>query len=467
MNFRLFLVIFLGIWTLSSCKFTETNLDPTRDTDATLQEMLPAAIVQSVRNSGSIGARVTGIVIQHFKGIDAQPEGYNSYLIDSRTLNRLWETGIYAGALKDCQQIIEKAKESQQAHYQGIANILAAYNLGIATSYWGDIPWSQALQPRLYIQPAYDSQEEVYASMQHLLDEAITLLGQAPKENGPAEDDLIYGGDSEKWIACAWALKARYYLHLSKKDPLATDKVLQAYANGVFESIEDQARLFYGNTLNESNPLTLFSLERPNQIVLGDFLKDLLISTQDPRLNTYAALSEDVYRIYQEGNPDLYWGQLDAPVSLISLSEVKFILAETYLRENRIPESEQMLKEAVWSNFEELAIDQDPIILNYFNSSISFKGLDSYEKKLEYIMTQKYISLFGQGINESWVDIRRTGYPQLRPPLQANSSFNPSLVIPQRYLYPISESSTNSTHMQEAISRQGGHLLDVKLWMFQ
>jgi len=466
-NYRLFLVIFLGIWTLSSCKFTETNLDPTRDTDATLQEMLPAAIVQTVRNSGSIGARVTGIVIQHFKGIDAQPEGYNSYLIDSRTLNRLWETGIYAGALKDCKQIIDKAKELQQAHYIGIANILAAYNLGIATSYWGDIPWSEALQPVQYVQPAYDSQEDIYGSIQHLLDEAIVLLGQEPRENGPAEDDLIFGGDTKKWIATAWALKARYYLHLSKKDSLATDKVLQAYANGIFSSIEEQARFFYGSTLNEANPLTLYSIERPNQIVLGDFLKDLLINNQDPRLNSYAALSEDLYRIYQEGNDALYWGQLDAPVSLISLSEVTFILAEAYLRENRITEAEHMLKKAIWSNFEELGIHEDQATVEFFNANISFTGLASYDQRLEFIMTQKYIALFGQGINESWVDFRRTGYPILTPPSQANSSFNPSLIIPQRYLYPISESTTNASHMQEAIDRQGGHLLDAKLWMFR
>ena len=75
--------------------------------------------------------------------------------------------------------------------------------------------------------------------------------------------------------------------------------------------------------------------------------------------------------------------------------------------------------------------------------------------------------MFGQGAIECWVDYRRTGYPELDPATDASESFNPSKVIPQRYLYPISERSTNRENMEEAVSRQGGHLLDQTLWAFQ
>lgn len=429
--------------------------------------MLPAAIVQTYRNNGSIGARVSGIVIQHFKGIDAQPESYNSYLIDSRTLDEFWKRGIYAGALKDCKQLIELSRQEDLPVYEAIASILSAYNLGIATSYWGDIPWSQAFQAELFPQPVYDKQEDIYEEMDALLDRSINLLSANTQAVDTMEDDLIFQGNQEAWIKTAWALKARYALQRSKRDPQAASKALQYIAQANLNSIEDQARLFYGSSISESNPLALFSIERPNQIVLGDFLLELLVNTQDPRLNAYATLNEDLYRIYQEDNSHIYWGQMDAPVSLISMSELKFIAAEAHLRLTEEIQAEQAFKEAVWSHFEELGLSNDPFALQILEQEATFENLNTFEEKLERIINQKYIAAYGQGIHEAWVDFRRTGYPLLQVPDNVNSSFNPSLSIPQRYLYPISESSTNATHMQVAINRQGGHLLDDNLWVFK
>ena len=82
-------------------------------------------------------------------------------------------------------------------------------------------------------------------------------------------------------------------------------------------------------------------------------------------------------------------------------------------------------------------------------------------------MTQKYIALYGQNPNETWVDYRRTGYPLLEVPENVTSSFNPSLVIPRRYLYPIGERTTNAENYEAAIQRQGGHLMDVDMWAFK
>lgn len=462
------ILVFLCLSLISaSCNFSGTNLDPTRETQASLKEILPAAIVQTYRNNGSIGVRVSGIVIQHFKGIDAQPESYNSYLIDSRTLDEFWKRGIYAGALKDCKQLIELSRQEEVPFYEAIASILSAYNLGIASSYWGDIPWSQTFQPELFPQPVYDKQEDIYREMQVLLDRAITILTANPEATEVREDDLIFGGNHEAWIKTAWALKARYAIQSSKPDPQAASKALQYLTQANFTSIDEQARLNYGSSISESNPLTLFSIERPNQIVLGDFLLGLLVDTQDPRLNVYAALSEDLYRIYQVDNPMIYWGQTDAGVSLISLSEGKFIAAEAHLRLGQEIQAEQAFKEAVWSNFEELGLRDDPFASQIIDQQASFDGLTSFEEKLERIITQKYIAAYGQGVNEAWVDYRRSGFPDLQVPDNVNSSFNPSLVIPRRYLYPISESNTNSINMQTAIDRQGGHLLDDKMWLFE
>ncbi|MEO0876391.1 MAG: SusD/RagB family nutrient-binding outer membrane lipoprotein, partial [Bacteroidota bacterium] len=84
----------------------------------------------------------------------------------------------------------------------------------------------------------------------------------------------------------------------------------------------------------------------------------------------------------------------------------------------------------------------------------------------ERIIQQKYIALYVQAAHETWNDYRRTGYPELMVPVNANTSFNPSLVIPKRYLYPLNERTANHAAYQEAIDRQGGHFLDVDTWIF-
>ena len=59
--------------------------------------------------------------------------------------------------------------------------------------------------------PSYDSQEVVYDQINMLLDEAISLLsGQDASGITVGDDDLIYGGDVNRWIRAAYALKARY-----------------------------------------------------------------------------------------------------------------------------------------------------------------------------------------------------------------------------------------------------------------
>jgi len=458
------LLLFLAL--SASCDFGDTNLDPTRQTDAELKEILPTALAQTSRNLASIGGRVTGTVIQHFKGIDAQPESYSQYLIDERTLDQFWRTGLFGGAMKDCQNIIEKAKKSEQPHYEGIAKILMAVNLGIATSFWGEVPFKEAFNGLENLQPVYDSQEALYQSIQQLLNEAIEALNQPASNNPPQEDDLIFGGDATKWIATSKALQARYFLHLSKRRTEAAQDALNAIRAGAFQSLEQQPDFPFSNNVNEANPLPLYNFERPDQLAIGDFLHQLLKDENDPRLSRYAVEIEGMPLLFDRDASSLYWGQFGAPLPLISLAEVKFIEAEALLRLHRTEEAETALREACITHFQQMNIPE-PEYSVYLENHLHFLNATSFDQQLELVLTQKYIALFGQNPIEAWVDFRRTGYPELQPATGANPSFNPSLVVPRRYLYPISERISNETNFNAAIQRQGGHLMDVNIWAFK
>ncbi len=65
-----------------------------------------------------------------------------------------------------------------------------------------------------------------------------------------------------------------------------------------------------------------------------------------------------------------------------------------------------------------------------------------------------------------WITAERA-FPELRRLAGISTSFNPSRVIPRRYLYPNTEVNTNNQPMTAAIERQGGQLLDVDMWAFK
>lgn len=464
MNTKIYIFFFFLFFT--SCDFGNTNIDPNRTTDAELKEILPTALTQTAHNMTAIAGRVAGIVVQQIDGIDAQPASYAQYLIDERTLDELWRTGLYSGAMKDCHLLIEKAEVENAPLYKGIGKVLMAINLGIATSFWGEVPYSEAFQGVDNLQPKYDTQHEIYQSIHQLLAEAIADLELLSTEHSPQTDDLIFNGNPTHWLATAKALQARYFLQMTKKDALSAQKALNAIQSGAFQNALHQPIFRFGNYINEAHPLPLYSFERPDQIVLSDYLYQYMDSINDPRLTTFTFVENGKALIYHADSGNLYWGQFDAPLPFISLSELKFIEAEALLITGDVLEAELAFKNAVESHFKQLNILESQY-LPFIQQHIHFNNSPTMEEKLELLIEQKHLALFAQSPIEAWADFRRTGFPNLQIPLSANSSFNPSLVIPKRFIYPISERTSNQTNVNIAIERQGGHLMDNGLWVFE
>ena len=86
---------------------------------------------------------------------------------------------------------------------------------------------------------------------------------------------------------------------------------------------------------------------------------------------------------------------------------------------------------------------------------------------IQTIIEEAYKAYFGFNFLQTWTNYRRTGFPALTPSADASPSFNPSVVVPQRYLYVESETQTNSDNVAAASANQGGSLLDNTLWAFQ
>ncbi|MEQ9166660.1 MAG: SusD/RagB family nutrient-binding outer membrane lipoprotein, partial [Fulvivirga sp.] len=269
-NLKYILLLTLGFTvSLSSCEYGDENIDPTRQADVQLNLILPAAITQTAYNQSTAAARLSGILMQHFSGFDAQQNDLENYVIDENALDNFWNFGLYGGVMKDAVVMIEKGTEEEQPYYVGIAKILMANALGTGTSIFGDMPYTEAFLGTENLKPGYDSQESIYGSIQTLLDEAITELSKPAVGGGPtAGSDLIFGGDAASWIATAHALKARYFMHLQKVNNSNASSALTEIASA-FTSSDDQPDFIWDAASAFSNPYALFGRGRPNTLVIN------------------------------------------------------------------------------------------------------------------------------------------------------------------------------------------------------
>src|SRR5690606_16114000 len=129
-------------------------------------------------------------------------------------------------AMTDIQVLMEKAEAQGASHYQGAAQILMAFNLGMAVDIFGDLPITEGFTFET-VTPAYDDDAELYAMVMDLLDEGLANLGRATSVS-IGDDDFIYQGSISQWVAFGHTLKARFLLHSGG----SATEILQAVDNG-------------------------------------------------------------------------------------------------------------------------------------------------------------------------------------------------------------------------------------------
>jgi hypothetical protein len=128
-----------------------------------------------------------------------------------------WAQIYTAGGLVDIRNIKAGAVSAGDSVYLGIAKIWEAFTMGMAADMWSGVPYSQA---GVSATPDTDSEIGVYNAIQTLLSQAITeLTNDNVNTHGPLSADLVFGGRAPgaqraAWIATAWTLKARYWLHV-------------------------------------------------------------------------------------------------------------------------------------------------------------------------------------------------------------------------------------------------------------
>ena len=253
----------------------------------------------------------------------ASPSNWSShakYMWDDGYSGAYWEiyNGDNRGALRNMKDAIEAWQDDPlyQTDYQ-IARIMFAYGMHRMTDLYGDIPYSQAVQPNLYSYPVYDTQQSIYQDLLNELNEAQSALnGASAATMGNA--DNFYQGDAAKWRKFANSLMLRIAMRMSKVDPTTAQQWVQtAVSNGLFESNDDNCMLMHagGVTSNDSSEpyAKIFAHEDRGNFFLNTFFVDMLKNTNDPRLALIGTVCEDPTISIQAGS-DFDYGNSDPAI---------------------------------------------------------------------------------------------------------------------------------------------------------
>lgn len=448
-------VLLLGI--VSSCNWInpDVNISPNSPSEVPMNLLLPSLEARTAFTvvGSSDYTRVVSMWIQHTTGIARQSQIEGAYIYRAGDVDNMW-SAMYAGALMDAKQIILKAQAdaTKSPHFEGVAKILQAVLLGYGTDIWNDIPWSEALLGKENLTPAFDSQESIYAQIQSLLDDGISLCKQPDEANiFQLDGDIIYGGDVNMWIEAAWAMKARYALHLANRNGNGAYTDALTDAGKAFKSNDGNMFYYYSaSSDNNANPLYLFMQDR-GDIRMCSTLIDSLQHHADPRLSVFALpTSGDIIvgtdtipagsfygappgePITNASAPGPGIASADAPTQLITYAELEFIKAESNAALGNFGPARDNYKAALKASLEQYGVYDETWFTAYSGAIDQIPDA----MLMKAIMTEKWISLTYR--TESFTDWRRTGYPILSPnPAAATQE------IPRRFPYAQSSITYN------------------------
>lgn len=445
----LFSIIATLVFTVGCKKFIDVNNDPNSLLD--VQEGLILSPVE-VNLASNIAAGNVSIIVNHWMqnvALNQPVPNSGTYLQNNVDFDGDW-TNVYVTGLNNLDILNKKAEANGNSNYAGIAKILTAYYLGIATDLWGDVPYSQAFKGSNNFTPAYDKQEDIYKNLQLLLDSAITDIGTASGKS-VGSDDFFYNGDMDKWKKVAYTLKARYYMHLTKAPGYtATTQAglaLAALSNGM-QSNDDDLAFSYPGSAGQQNQVYVNFLP-VSTLVLSAHLVDGFKQRNDPRLKIVIGKSvSGLYNGRPIGAPDLgnlddyslpgpFYGDPASSIYIVTYSEALFIKAEATLITTNAATAQPIYQDAIRSNMEKLGVSSSDQ-----GQYISSRGTLTGATALNLIMDEKSVADFLS--IENFNDWRRTGFPVLNKVPSALSD------IPRRVIYPESEIIANPQPLQVA-----------------
>ncbi len=467
-----FLKIFLlgaAITTVVSCskKIDEAYQNPNADTKVPVEQLLPGILASMVGNTAFHGTandmRFIGRYIQNWVFVTSGDIYDQMGGVQSDNAASVWRTHYYDLG-QNLNNMIKWAAEEKKWDYVGVGHAIFAWSWLTLSDYHGEVILKEAFNTS-QLTFKYDTEEEVYAHVRQLCFTALENLNKTGEGVSQANlakgDEYFYKGDVAKWKKFVYAVLARSYHHLSNKATYKPDSVIH-YANLAMQTNADNAMLKYvatgsNRSANYNGPFSnngigsLRQSEYSVKLMTGG--NSAFPGVEDPRRyyllktnpnNTFVGVQPNrgaASIANVNDRPNNFYGSANlvtvAPANdngctyifknyaespVITASEIQFMKAEAHLRKGEqglartayiqgISLHFDMLTETYSAGIPTAQAITPSIKAAYLASPVIVPPTIS----LTHVMLQKYISLWGHGILETWVDMRRFHYTDVDP----------------------------------------------------
>jgi hypothetical protein len=262
-SISLILLLVIG---LSSC--TKTWLDVNKNVDAPdwVDPILRLGPVLASYEGIAYDLRAVAPMVEYLSGPSTYVSTFgvsHSYFTGSDAGGECWRMSYWLQGM-NVENIINDGRKMGQYKLAGIGLTVKAYSWHTIASLHGDLPVKDAYVPGL-LSHSYDSQEYAYSMVRSWARQAITELEKVDNTVYPntiLTSDLIYKGDGAKWKKFAYAVLARNYIAMAKKNTAYLDSAIIC-ADKSFASALDEPFLTFQAT-GVSTTSNFFGVLRAN-----------------------------------------------------------------------------------------------------------------------------------------------------------------------------------------------------------
>lgn len=480
MNKRIILslTIILGIFVSCTKDFEELNKDTKNPEVVTAEVLLTNAQIDLADqiSSTNVNNNIWKLMAQYWTERSYRDES-NYDIVSRRISDNMFRTYYNVlKSLKDAGNYVKNekleepnlaSKEQERKNKLAIIDFLEVYIYQHLVDMFGNVPYTEALDPENYT-PKYDDAQTIYTDLISRVTASLATMDDSEGSFGTA--DLIYNGDVTSWIMFGNSLLVKLGIGVAD-GPLSTlgRSTVEAAAPNVFTNLSDGAYFPYQASLPYVNPLhvDLVMSGRTDFLItttIYNAMHDVANGIEDPRIIHYFENLSKPASVY--GAPGgSYSGKMhfnskvampDFHGFLLTYDEVQFYLAEAAARGWNVGgTAEEFYNEGVTSSI----IEWGGTALEA-STFISEKPITFYGSELEAIATQAWIAMYTRGF-EGYTFYRRLDYPAFVMPPNPPTGVT---VVPTRFTYPINEQTLNKANYEAAATAIGGDLLTTKLF---
>jgi len=462
-----------------SCKkHLDINHDPNFPTldEGNPSLVFPVGVLATISETGGDLAIAGGMLSQYFTqaSLAQQYTDVDSYNLPTtdRFVNDAWDI-LFPSALKNFQYVIDHSKASGDWNFYLMGTVMKAYTTQVLVDLYDQIPYSEALQGTGNLNPKFDDGYSIYTDLLSSLDSALGKDFSASTNTAPGKQDLVFGGDMQKWMQFANTLKLKMYLRMVNAHPdVAQAGITGLYNSGATFLSTDAAVTNFVDAPGLDNPayeMNKRQLNTPNNLRASTTFVTWLNESNDPRITYYfqgntTSINQGDYSnnnaTYQAAKTFRNIDHTEAtdPVEFISAAESYFLQAEADVRYFGGTNAKSLYDQGVLAAFEETGNDGSSFIAA--NGAYEWGNEKEGGVALEpiaQIIRQKWAALaYGEHGIEAFFDKNRTGFPATSAVYSNSGSYIPGQLVvvansvlasgqtPKRFVFPNSETTINT-----------------------